>query len=142
MLNYPLYFSINDVFAYGNSFTGLANTLNEIKQEFRDHTVLGNFVDNHDHDRFLHLNSNVNDLKQALVFTLFTEGVPIMYYGTEQMFNGWGDPGSRESFFHSMNTSSPLYGYVQKVVGVKKTNKVRPKLKADLGFGSNCSLGG
>lgn len=124
MINYPLFFQTCDTFAYKHSFTELKDKMNEVKQEFRDHTVLANFIDNHDNNRFLSKNSNINILKNAALYTLFHEGIPVIYYGTEQKFNGVGDPGARECFFNSLDTSSPLYAWFQTVVGIRKSNQV------------------
>jgi alpha-amylase len=47
---------------------------------FRDPSVIANFVDNHDNQRFLYLNNNPLLLKSALAFVIGAEGVPITYY--------------------------------------------------------------
>ena len=124
MLNYPLYFAMIDSFAQSNSFRNLVKQVNENAATFRDHKVLGNFIDNHDHNRFLHDNGNRKNItRQALTFNFFMEGIPIMYYGTEQYFNGTGDPGSREPMLKNF-THTLLYNFTQTVVGIRKTNQV------------------
>ncbi len=57
----------------------------EIELLFKDTSVLGLFVDNHDNPRFL--NSTGTDLslyRNALVYVLTATGIPIIYYGSEQ----------------------------------------------------------
>lgn len=111
-LNYPLYFSIKDVFDYRQSMYGLRNCLNSEASAFSDPTVLGTFVDNHDNPRFLNLNPSTTLLQSAITFTLFGKGIPIVYYGTEQYFKGGADPENREVLWTSMNAGSAMYKYI------------------------------
>ena len=41
--------------------------------------------------------------------------IPIIYYGTEQGFNGGSDPSNRESLWPYMSTEHPLYKFIQKL---------------------------
>ena len=51
------------------------------------------FLDNHDSPRFLSVvQSDLVRLRSALVLLLFTRGVPLVYYGTEQV--QWGVEGT------------------------------------------------
>jgi glycosidase len=104
-LDYPLYFKVNSVFA-----TATGNT-----RQIEDHynAIAGNydpaaqmrlvtFLDNHDQRRFLNssnANNNVARLNVALAFLYTSRGVPCLYYGTEQAFNGGADPSNREDMF-------------------------------------------
>lgn len=125
MINYPLFFKTCDTFAYKHSFKELKSMMDQVKAEFRDHKVLANFIDNHDNNRFLSKNKNINILKNAALFTLFHEGIPIIYYGTEQEFNGVGDPGARECFFNSFKEKARLYVWFTKVISIRKNNNVK-----------------
>jgi len=124
LLNYPLYYAINDVFAYGNSAYDLRDALSAISQGFKDITVLGNFVDNHDNPRFLHFNGSHNRLKNALNFMLFQQGIPIVYYGTEQGYAGGADPANREQLWTNMDSSSELYLFLQKSISIRKAFQI------------------
>ncbi|XP_068759344.1 uncharacterized protein [Montipora capricornis] len=42
--------------------------------------------------------------------------IPIVYYGTEQGFNGGSDPNNRESLWPDMSTKHPLYRFIQSLV--------------------------
>lgn len=55
----------------------------------------GTFIDNHDNSRFLFSQSSYTLYKNAIAMTLFTQGIPIIYYGTEQGYNGGDDPKNR-----------------------------------------------
>jgi glycosidase len=96
-----------------------------VKKYFKDHTSVGNFLDNHDRRRFLNLTKEVATFKHALVFTVFTEGIPIIYYGSEQAFRWGGDPGSRQAMFNNFDPKHEMYTFIKNIVGYRKTFKVR-----------------
>lgn len=52
--------------------------------------------------------------------TLFTTGIPIIYYGTEQAYSGGNDPANRESLWPNFNTSHELYLFIQRLVEARK----------------------
>jgi glycosidase len=54
------------------------------------------FVDNHDVPRFLFDLPDPPALRQALGYLLTSDGIPALYYGTEQEFAGGSDPANRE----------------------------------------------
>lgn len=116
VLDYTLYFKIKDVFA-----TATGNT-----KELEDHYTavsanydpaaqkqLVTFLDNHDQPRFLsphYANDNIDRLKVALVFLHTAQGIPCLYYGTEQAFNGRKDPFDREDMFAGQFEWGPSSG--------------------------------
>ena len=111
VLNYPLFNTLRGVFAYDTSMNQLESTLAEINKKFKDPGALGVFLDNHDNWRFLSKNSDKNKFKNAIAFTILTSifkfciilaGIPIIYYGDEQSFNGGDDPYNREPLFGRM----------------------------------------
>lgn len=90
--------------------------LNEIKGSLSFiliRSVLGGFVDNHDTPRFLHFNPSHTGLKNELAFVIMGDWIPIVYYGTEQGFDGGKDPNNRESLWPYMSTENPLYIFIQ-----------------------------
>jgi hypothetical protein len=71
------------------------------------------FLDNHDQARFLssaNANGNTNRLKVALAFLYSARGIPCLYYGTEQGFNGSTDPYDREDMFDGQFEQGPSLG--------------------------------
>jgi alpha-amylase len=59
--------------------------------------ALINFIDNHDVNRFLFdSGGDVAALRNALTLNMTAEGIPCLYYGTEQDFDGGNDPANRE----------------------------------------------
>src|SRR5947208_16871641 len=88
VLDYPLYFKVNSVFATatGNTrqiedrYSAIATNYDAAAQ-----MRLVTFLDNHDQARFLcpaNANNNTNRLRVALVFLYTARGVPALYYGT------------------------------------------------------------
>jgi len=87
LLNFPVTMSMAAAFNRSGNFLEW-NRLLEEQQEARypDVHLLGNFVDNHDSDRWIRVvRDDVSLLENALVWVMFHHGVPIVYYGTEQM---------------------------------------------------------
>ena len=70
LFNYPMYYTILDVWGEGKSMFGIKNRLKEEKPYFNDLDALGLFVDNHDNERFLHSHSDETMFKGALTFSL------------------------------------------------------------------------
>ncbi|MCB9760522.1 MAG: alpha-amylase [Alphaproteobacteria bacterium] len=60
-----------------------------------------NFMDNHDVGRFLFDKDSEDALASAIAFLMTQEGVPLLYYGTEQGFAGGNDPANREPLWPS-----------------------------------------
>ena len=58
-----------------------------------------NFMDNHDVPRFLFDFNDLDALHNGLFYLLTMDGIPCIYYGTEQAFNGGNDPANREDMF-------------------------------------------
>jgi glycosidase len=69
--------------------------------------LLVNFLDNHDVARFMFGKTDPNDLRAALQYLYTWDGIPCMYYGTEQLFSGGVDPANREDMFGG----NPQLGY-------------------------------
>mmetsp|Transcript_22649 Transcript_22649/g.40779 ORF Transcript_22649/g.40779 Transcript_22649/m.40779 type:complete len:458 (+) Transcript_22649:168-1541(+) len=124
MLNYPLFFKIKDLFLYNHDMYE-ARSYMYSQSAYPDQSVICNFVDNHDNARFLSINSNINRFKSALAWSLVTLGIPIVYYGSEQAFNGGNDPYNREPLWpYLTKTDSEMYVFLQKAVAYRKTEQV------------------
>ncbi len=72
-LNYPMYYKLKDAFQSNKSMKELHDGVTANVESFSDVSVLGNFLDNHDNDRFLHVNSDWSTLKNALAYVVFAE---------------------------------------------------------------------
>ena len=116
MLDYPLYFTINPVFSQASGNTKqIEDHYNNIAANYDSNAWyrLVTFLDNHDQPRFLssgNANNNTNRLTVALEFLYTSRGIPCLYYGTEQAFNGANDPNNREDMFDGQFEQGPSLG--------------------------------
>lgn len=116
VLDFPLYFAANSVFATASGGTKqIEDHFNSLAANYdataRDQLVT--FLDNHDVTRFLNsanANGNTSRLAVALAFQHTARGVPCVYQGTEQAFNGGGDPNNREDMFDGAFEQGPSLG--------------------------------
>ena len=125
LFNYPMYYTISDVFGSSKSMYNIRDRYNQEESHFRDIDALGVFVDNHDNARFLHNHSgNKSGLRSAVTFALTSRGIPFTYYGSEQYYAGGNDPNNRESLWQDMNTSSDLYQMIAKIHAQRKASEI------------------
>ncbi|MEI6083795.1 MAG: alpha-amylase family glycosyl hydrolase [Verrucomicrobiota bacterium] len=139
-LDYPLYFMVGSVFASATANTKqIEDHYNAIpgNYDLAAQSRLVTFLDNHDQRRFLNINSSTNRLNVALTFLYTARGVPCLYYGTEQAFNGGGDPDNREDMFDGVfeqtaslgdnfNPAHPLY---RRIALLNNLRRVYPALR-------------
>jgi glycosidase len=114
MLHYPLCFTANGVFGYADAPAALpARYANLDEYDASTRERLTTFLDNHDNSRFLGAGIADQDesrLEAALAWLLTSRGVPILYYGTEQGFDGGGDPWCREDMWAGQWNFGPSLG--------------------------------
>lgn len=84
--------------------------------------ALVNFIDNHDVGRFLFTSQGDKaGLRNALALVMTTQGVPCLYYGTEQEFSGGNDPANREVLWNTgFDTTGATFVWFQKLARVRK----------------------
>jgi alpha-amylase len=126
MLDYPLYDTVNSIFASASGATQPIETHYDNIATFYDTNSwyrLVTFLDNHDNPRFLsNSGATTNRLTIALQFLYTSRGIPCLYYGTEQAFSGDGNNNDdREDMFagkwepdaasvgDNFNETHPLY---------------------------------
>eukprot|EP01112_Ceratiomyxa_fruticulosa_P015854 TRINITY_DN4726_c0_g2_i1.p1 TRINITY_DN4726_c0_g2~~TRINITY_DN4726_c0_g2_i1.p1 ORF type:complete len:501 (-),score=70.94 TRINITY_DN4726_c0_g2_i1:63-1463(-) len=125
VLSYPMYFTLRNVFQGQNSMYSIESTVQQYASSFSNVSLLGTFIDNHDNPRFLNGQSDWKLYENALLYTLLSQGIPIIYYGTEQGFSGGDDPYDRETLWSSnYNTSTTLYKFISTVVNYRKQAQV------------------
>jgi alpha-amylase len=96
--------------------TAIENEFQYIVSSCQDSTLLGTFTENQDQPRLANYTSDLSLLKNAMTFALLTDGIPIIYYGSEQQFSGQTDPYNREALWTSgYNTNAPLYGHIASI---------------------------
>lgn len=95
--------------------------------------TLVNFLDNHDVPRFLYNGSGVSEFKaeepkqalaNALLFLLTEDGIPCIYYGTEQELHGGNDPANREDLWETgYANDTKTFQWIKKLIGIRKSHK-------------------
>eukprot|EP00347_Sterkiella_histriomuscorum_P016004 403354868 len=135
MLDYPLYYTLQNVFYKRTApLSVLKDQYIAHQTTFTDASALGLFSDNHDQPRMfnqlLKWQGEKEDIPLALntlTFIFMSYGIPVLYYGTESMLNGGGDPLNREPYDPSNGqpkfNSNPLDKTMSNYI--RALNKVR-----------------
>ena len=141
-LDFPLYFVLEEVIKGFINPAELRQRYERFRTSYADHGAAGEhfvtFADNHDqmsrpYNRFLHKNQNTAQIVLALGYLLTSPGVPCIYYGSEQNFNGGGDSDKyvRECMFggtwgafdtkghHFFNTSTPTFKQLARIIEIR-----------------------
>jgi glycosidase len=83
--------------------------------------VLVNFMDNHDVPRFMWRFGEQDALHAGLIYLLTMDGIPCIYYGTEQGFDGGNDPSNREDMWESgFDRNHPTYRHIRKLTKLRR----------------------
>ncbi|KAI7367802.1 alpha-amylase [Hortaea werneckii] len=132
VMNYGQYFPLVNAFkSTSGSISSLANTINSVKAECTDMSLVGSFSENHDQPRFASLNGDMALARNIITYTMLADGIPIIYEGQEQHYNALGgsnDPYNREAiWFSGYNTDAELYKLVTNL------NKIRKQAISDDG---------
>lgn len=114
VLDYPLFSIVNSVFAAASGSTKQIEDHYNYLGTYYDASAqnrLVTFLDNHDQPRFLSASgATAQRLNVALTFLYTSRGIPCLYYGTEQAFNGTTDPNDREDMFDGQFEQGPSLG--------------------------------
>lgn len=82
--------------------------------------VFGNFLENHDTNRFAHLSGDISLSRNALAFLMMLDGIPVINQGQEQRYSGANDPYNREPVWTSdYNTDAELYQWIARLNQVR-----------------------
>ena len=122
----PLFNQLRTSFCDG-SMIDLDNYIKSSRTIFKTPQYNGVWFDYHDKERFLYecsIATKYKGLRNVIIFTLFSDGIPIFYYGDEQYFDkgGAGD-GRRQTLFRNYDQESDLYQMI------KIANELRRKYK-------------
>lgn len=132
LLDYATYYPLLRAFLPGGNMNEIASlTAPSYRALFTDTQLLGCFMENHDNPRFP--NSTSSDptiVMNAMAYVLLSDGIPIIYYGQEQSFDGGQDPANREYMWKSGYQITSLYSYLATL------NRAR-SLAWSAGFGTN-----
>lgn len=122
LLDFPTYNIAKDVFRGDIPASSLADIIKQEGTTYKNRSLMGTFIDNHDVTRFVNkLYSSKNEkLESALTFEMTYTGIPIMYYGTEIGMDGGVDPDNRRMM--DFGVKSPVTAYVKKLTALRKAN--------------------
>lgn len=141
-LDFPLYFILEDVIKGFTSPAFLRARYEEFRNLYADHGEAGQyfvtFVDNHDqmvrpYRRLMHNNPIKQQAVLAVGYLLTSQGIPCIYYGTEQGFDGGGPDDSyvRECMFggtwgafdssgsHFFNPQHEIFQGIKRIAAVR-----------------------
>ena len=143
-LDFPLYFSLEEVIKGLSNPAALRQRYEAFRTNYADHGAAGSqfvtFVDNHDqmarpYRRFMHNNPFPQQAVLAIGYLLTSSGVPCIYYGTEQGFDGGGadsDANVRECLFggtwggfgsgghHCFNPAHEIYQGISAIAQIRR----------------------
>lgn len=131
MLNYPAYYWVTQAFeSTSGSISNLYNGINTMKSDCADTTLLGSFLENHDNPRFPSYTEDYSLCKNAVGYIMLADGIPIIYEGQEQHYDGGSVPDNREVIWTSdYATTNPMFSHITTL------NTLRSwAIKADSGF--------
>lgn len=122
----------DDIYKYGSATSKVETLYAERGDNYRTspqdngistapHDSLITFIDNHDIPRFLYDQPDEGQLRMALMHLLTMDGVPCIYYGTEQAFDGGNDPANREPMWWSeFDTTGAMFEHTRDLIAVRK----------------------
>ncbi len=84
--------------------------------------LLVNFLDNHDVPRFLFDQPDLRRLHLSLALLFTEDGIPCIYYGTEQQLDGGNDPGNREPLWETgYDRQNPTFQRIRDLARMRRT---------------------
>lgn len=125
LFDYPLHFTMVDVFAKDGSMRNLANKLAECAEKYEHPEMMSVFLDNHDTPRFLsEAGGNKDRLKAGLAFAMTINRIPTIYYGTEIGMDGgcdiMGEIHNRDDM--EWNKDPELLEYFKQLTSIRQEN--------------------
>jgi len=96
LLSYPLFYTLRGAFAQKQPMEQIGQAVTAARAKYADTSLLGVFTDNHDNPRFMHETTDQGTYRAAIAYSILSDGIPIVYYGSEWFYSGGNDPGCRE----------------------------------------------
>lgn len=99
LLDYPSFYPLSRAFYNtSGSMSDLATTYTETQSAFKNGLhASGSFLENHDNARFQSHTTDSGLVANAVAWPFVNDGIPILYYGQEQGYQGAEDPYNREA---------------------------------------------
>ncbi|KAJ3738716.1 alpha-amylase [Lentinula detonsa] len=125
VLDYPTYFAVYNAFNNGTSgnMSAIADVVTQAQYEYNHGTFyVGSFVENQDNPRLQSTVSDQSIVKNFITWPFINDGIPILYYGQEQGYQGGNDPANREALWLSGFSidNKPLLTHVKSLNSARK----------------------
>ncbi|KAJ4474354.1 glycoside hydrolase superfamily [Lentinula aciculospora] len=125
VLDYPTYFAVYNAFNNGTSgnLTVIADVVTQAQDQYNHGTFyVGSFVENQDNPRLQSTVSDQSIVKNFITWPFINDGIPILYYGQEQGYQGGDDPANREALWLSGFSidDKPLLDHVKALNSARK----------------------
>ncbi|KIK65915.1 glycoside hydrolase family 13 protein [Collybiopsis luxurians FD-317 M1] len=125
VLDYPTYYSVYNAFTGGTSgnMSAIADTFTQVQDQFSNGAFhAGSFVENHDNPRIQSTVSDQSIVKNVMTWPFINDGIPILYYGQEQGYQGGNDPANREALWLSNyeTEDKPLLTHIKALNAARK----------------------
>ncbi|EGN94185.1 glycoside hydrolase family 13 protein [Serpula lacrymans var. lacrymans S7.3] len=123
VLEYPSYYPLVSAFSspQGN-LSALVDTIESAQNIYKSSTFMtGTFLENHDQPRFTSLTNDTALITNAITWPFITDGIPVLYYGQEQGYQGGSDPNNREALWLSnFDTNGPYVSHMKTLNAARK----------------------
>ncbi|KAJ7051158.1 glycoside hydrolase family 13 protein [Mycena amicta] len=108
--NYPFKELATEAFTSSSgNISNFVEVARQMQTQSKDISLFGTFMENHDNPRLGSFTTDPAQLRTCAVLNMLSDGIPIVYYGQEQMFTGASDPLNREAlWFSQYNTTNNL----------------------------------
>jgi glycosidase len=128
--DFQLYYSLNAALTEPFGWTeGLNRIYYTLCQDYLYKDAFKNviFLDNHDVSRFYSvINEDLDLFKMGIGFLLTSRGIPMMYYGTENLMKNFANPDGkvRENFIPLPTHAITAYEFIKTLANYRKNNAV------------------
>ncbi|MGM0598773.1 MAG: alpha-amylase family glycosyl hydrolase [Candidatus Rifleibacteriota bacterium] len=120
LFDYPLYYSIKEVFAEKKDCRKLASRL-YFDRNYPDAGLLATFVDNHDLDRFYSLcRENQKRYLLSMAFLMTVRGIPVLCYGDEIGLAGFQKPDEQNRSDMIFDRPNKVFYAVKNLIKLRK----------------------
>ncbi|KAF7306312.1 Alpha-amylase [Mycena indigotica] len=100
--NYPFKVAATEAFTSPNgNLSAFVQVAQHMRSQCKDVSLFGTFMENHDNPRLGSITTDPGRLRTLAVLNILSDGIPIVYYGQEQMLTGANDPLNREALWHT-----------------------------------------
>ncbi|KAK0236687.1 GH13 alpha-amylase precursor [Armillaria nabsnona] len=124
VIDYPAWFPLHYGFkSIQGNLSALVDVATAAQKSYKQGLFMtGFFLENHDVPRLQSVTDDLSLVKNAITWNFVTDGIPILYYGQEQGYQGYVDPANREALWLSgyQTSDKPLMDQVKILNSARK----------------------